>query len=250
MKRFVFLLALGVWGSTHCQAQTNTGLIRLATLEWPPYTGLLLPQGGLSGHITSAVAKASGYRLLSASFDWATAVQKGEKDPSFDGYFPEYYSKEREQACHLSRSIGNSELGLATLRSNPITWNSIPDLAPYTLGIVDGYLNGEALDQAIQTKRQPVVAEASDAVNIQKLRAGKLRGIVVDKNVLRYTLARTGGGEQIAVNARPIALLSLHVCFRRTAAGLQMRDAFDAALQKQNLGQLETNYFRKFPVVR
>jgi polar amino acid transport system substrate-binding protein len=250
VKRFVFSLALGILGTVHCQAQTDTKLIRLATLEWPPYNGLLLPQGGLSTHITSVVTKAAGYRLLSASFEWATTVQKGEKDPSFDGYFPEYYSKEREQACYLSQSIGNSVLGLATLRTSPIAWNSIADLAPYTLGIVDGYLNGEALDQAIQAKRQPVVAEASDAVNIQKLRAGKLRGIVVDKNVLRYTLARTGGAEQIAFNARPIAQLSLHVCFRRTPAGLQMRNAFDTALLQQNLEQLENNYFKMFPVVR
>ncbi len=250
VNRFVFVLALGFFCTAHCQAQTDTKLIRLATLEWPPYNGLLLPQGGLSTHITSVAAKAAGYRLLSASFEWATAVQKGEKDPSFDGYFPEYYSQEREQACHLSKSIGNSVLGLATLRTSPITWNAISDLAPYTLGIVDGYLNGETLDQAIQAKRQPVEAGASDAVNIQKLRAGKLRGIVVDKNVLRYTLSRTGGAEQITFNARPIAELSLHVCFRRTPGGLQMRNAFDAALQKQNLEQLENNYFKMFPVVR
>jgi polar amino acid transport system substrate-binding protein len=250
VKRFVISLVLGVLCTLPCRAQTDVGLIRLATLEWPPYNGLLLPQGGLSTHITSVVAKAAGYRLLSASFDWATAVQKGETDPHFDGYFPEYYSKEREQACHLSQSIGSSMLGLATLRSNPINWSAVADLTPYRLGVVDGYLNGEALDQAIQSQQQPVETVVSDAINIQKLRTGKVRGIVVDKNVLNYTLSRTGGAEQILFNPRPIAQLSLHVCFKRSPAGLRMRDAFDAALKLQNPVQLESKYFSRFPVVR
>ncbi|WP_367846376.1 substrate-binding periplasmic protein [Rhodoferax sp. WC2427] len=250
MKRFVFSLAVGLLCTMHCRAQTDSGLIRLATLEWPPYNGLLLPQGGLSSYITSAVAKAAGYRLLTASFEWSTTVRKGEQDPHFDGYFPEYFSKEREQACYLSHSIGNSVLGLATLRTAPIYWNAITDLAPYKLGVVDGYLNGEALDQAIQAKRQPVETGTSDAVNIQKLRTGQVRGIVVDKNVLRYTLSRTGGTEHVAFNTRPIAQLSLHVCFRRTPAGLQMRNAFDTALGHQNVVQLESTYFKMFPLGR
>lgn len=250
MKRFVFSLALGGMCAVHCQAQTDARLIRLATLEWPPYNGQLLPQGGLSGYVTSVVAKAAGYRLLTASFEWGTTVRKGEQDPFFDGYFPEYYSKEREQACYLSQSIGNSVLGVATLKASPIHWTAIADLAPYRLGVVDGYLNGEALDQAIQAKRQPVESGASDAINIQKLRAGHVRGIVVDKNVLSYTVSRTGGAEQIAFNTRPIAQLSLHVCFRRTPAGLRMRNTFDTALQQYNLTQLESSYFKMFPLGR
>lgn len=251
MKHFAsFFLIFGVFCAAQCKAQNTGGLIRLATLEWPPYNGLLLPHGGLSNHITSVVAKAAGYRMVSASFDWNTTLQKGEKDPNFDGYFPEYYSKERDQACHLSQSIGNSVLGLATLQTRPIVWSSIADLAPHRLGIVEGYLNGEELDNAIKAKRQPVEAVASDAINIQKLLSGAFRGIVVDKNVLRYTLSRTGGAERIVLNPRPIAELSLHVCFRRTPGGLQMRNAFDAALQKQNPEQLEINYFKMFPVAR
>ncbi|WP_295954790.1 transporter substrate-binding domain-containing protein [Rhodoferax sp.] len=250
MKRFVFSLALGMCTTVHCQAATDAGLIRLATLEWPPYNGQLLPHGGLSGYITSVVAKAAGYRLLTTSFEWGTTVRKGKQDPFFDGYFPEYYSKERALACYLSQSIGNSVLGLATLRTAPIYWTAITDLAPYRLGVVDGYLNGEVLDQAIQDRRQAVETGASDAVNIQKLRTGKLRGIVVDKNVFRYTLQHAGGSGTMVLNTRPIAQLSLHVCFRRTATGLLMRNTFDTALQQQNLVQLENTYFKMFPALR
>jgi polar amino acid transport system substrate-binding protein len=246
VKKFVFtgvLLAMFAVGS-YAQSSAPTKLIRLSTLEWPPYNGLLLPQEGLATRIATAVAKTAGYRLLTASFEWSKTVEKGEKDPNFDGYFPEYYSKEREQACHLSQSIGISELGVASLKKSPINWTNISELSAHRLGVVDGYLNGDELDAAIKDKRQPVEVAASDAVNLSKLRDGKLRGIVIDKNVLNYTLFRTGGADSVVFGSRPIARLTLHVCFKRTPAGLEMRNAFDAALKASDISKIEADYIR------
>jgi len=226
-------------------AQTESKLIRLATLEWPPFTGLLLPKEGVSTYIATTVAKSAGFRLLSASFEWTKAVELGEKSPEFEGYFPEYFSLERETACHLSKSIGTSVLGIATLKSSPIKWSKLSDLEAYRLGVVDGYLNGEELDAAIQSKRQPVELAPSDAANIAKLRAGKVRGIVVDKNVLDYTLFKLKDNSTVIFSRQPIARLTLHVCFKRTPAGLVMREAFDKVLQKTDLGKLEAEYFQQ-----
>ena len=231
-------------------AQSDAKLIRLATLEWPPFTGLLLPKEGVSTYIASTVAKAAGFRLLTASFEWTKAVEKGEKSPEFEGYFPEYFSQEREAACHLSQSIGTSVLGIATLKSAPIKWAKLSDLAAYRLGVVDGYLNGEEFDAAIKDKRQAVELGTSDAANIAKLRAGKIRGIVVDKNVLDYTLYKLKDSASVVFNPRPIARLSLHVCFKRTSAGQAMRDAFDAALKQTDLVKLEEAYFEQMFSVR
>jgi polar amino acid transport system substrate-binding protein len=231
--------------ATCSMAQSDTKLVRLATLEWPPFTGLLLPKEGVSTYIATTVAKAAGLRLLAAPFEWTKAVEKGEKSPEFDGYFPEYFSPERESACHLSQSIGTSTLGIATLTSAPIKWTKLSDLEIYRLGVVDGYLNGEAFDAAIKDKRQPVEPGASDAVNIAKLRAGKIRGIVVDKNVLDYTLYKLKDNASVAFNPRPIARLTLHICFKRTPAGQAMRDAFDGALKQTDLAKLEADYFQQ-----
>lgn len=234
-------LLLGL-AALQVQAQAPQKLIRLSTLEWPPYTGLLLPQDGLSTRVASVVAKAAGYRLLSASFEWSVTVEKGEKDPNFDGYFPEYYTKEREQKCHLSQSIGTSVLGVASLRGAPLSWSRLPDLSAYRLGVVDGYSNGEEFDVLVSEKRQPVEVEASDAINVNKLKSGKIRGIVIDKNVLDYTLSRLGGADKVEFNPRPIAELTLHVCFKRSPAGLAMREAFDAALKTTDVAKLEADY--------
>lgn len=245
MKKLAFsgLLLLALASTVH--AQSSTKLIRLSTLEWPPYTGLLLPKEGVSTHIAAVVAKTAGLRLLTASFEWSKTVENGEKNPSFEGYFPEYYSKEREDACHLSQSLGTSLLGIATLKSAPISWSTISNLEQYKLGVVEGYLNGEEFDAAIKDKRQQVEAAPSDAANITKLRAGKIRGIVIDRNVLNYTLSKLGDAGTVVFNPKPIAKLTLHVCFKRTPAGLEFKKAFDAALAKTDLAKLEADYFRQ-----
>lgn len=225
------------WGQAH-------GLMRLATLEWPPYTGTLLPGEGLSTKMASVVAKAAGYKLMTASFEWSTTVEKGEKDPNFDGYFPEYYTKEREQNCHLSQPMGSSVLGIATLKTNTINWNVLSDLADVRLGVVDGYSNGEAFDQAVADKRQRVEVASSDAANVGKLSNGKIRGIVIDQKVLDYTLAHLGGADRIVFGSKPIAELTLHVCFKKTPAGLAIRNAFDAALKTVDRRKVESDYSR------
>jgi polar amino acid transport system substrate-binding protein len=111
--------------------------------------------------------------------------------------------------------------------------------------VVDGYLNGEELDAAIKEKRQAVELGASDAANITKLLAGKIRGIVVDKNVLEYTLYKLNKPGGAVFNPRPLASLSLHICFKRTPSGLAMRDAFDTALKQTDLAKLEADYFQQ-----
>jgi polar amino acid transport system substrate-binding protein len=245
MKKLSIAGLLLVMVSASVLAQSPQKLMRLSTLEWPPYTGILLPKEGVSTYIATNVAKAAGYRLLTASFEWTKTVENGEKNPDFEGYFPEYFSKEREDACHLSQSVGVSPLGIATLKSAPIIWTAISNLEQYRLGVVDGYLNGEEFDAAIKDKRQQVEVAPSDAANVAKLRSGKIRGIVIDRNVLNYTLARLGDKGSVIFNPKPLANLTLHVCFKRTPAGLENKKAFDAALKATDIAKLEAEYFRQ-----
>jgi polar amino acid transport system substrate-binding protein len=226
-----------------CTVHAQTAkYMRLATLEWPPYTSSVLPYGGMSNKVATEVAKTAGYRLLTASFDWTTTVDKGSNDPNFDGYFPAYYTDKRNQDCYLSQPMGASVISVATLKSAPIKWTQLSELSAYTLGVVTGYANGKEFDELVAEKKQPVQAVASDAVNIHNLQTGKARAIVIDKYVLDYTLARQKGDNHVVVSGPPVASLNLHVCFKRTPAGKAMRDAFDAALKSVDVPKVEMEY--------
>lgn len=220
--------------------------MRLASLEWPPYVGVILPQDGLSTKITAAAAKISGYKVSAYYFGWTEAMEKGEKDPNFAGYFPEYYTEERAKNCYLSAPIGKSILGLATLKNEAIQWQALSDLAKFKIGVVDGYSNGEAFDKLVKQGRQAVETSASDTANLRKLIDKKVRAIAIDRDVLRYTLSESPLRGNIAFNSPPLAELTLHVCFKRTPEGREMQQALDAGLQKLDMRKLEGDYFKLF----
>jgi polar amino acid transport system substrate-binding protein len=146
----------------------------------------------------------------------------------------------------LSQSIGTSLLGVATLKRNAFNWNDMSDLSVYTLGVVDGYSNGETFDNLVRDKKQLVELAPSDAANTQKLLQGKVKGIVIDRNVLRYTLSRLKTKEVVVFNPKPIAELTLHVCFQKSAKGKKLKEEFDSGLKQINLKRAEAEYLNLF----
>jgi polar amino acid transport system substrate-binding protein len=222
--------------------------VRLASLAWLPYVGPNLPQGGLSGAVADAVAHEFGYRVRIDYFPWTRAMQVGSRDADFAGYFPAYYTEERARQCHFSAPMGTSTLGLAHLRNRPLTWQALPDLADRLIGVVDGYSNGEAFDALVRQGKQKVDFAPSDLVNLRKLLARRVDAVAIDRSVLRFLLATDtsliGSRDQIVFDDKPLAELTLHVCFQRTPAGLRLKQDFDRALQKLDIRRIENDYFK------
>src|SRR3990167_6079785 len=68
-------------------------IIRLASLEWPPYTGAQLPDGGESTATLKAAFAAAGYQLEVDFLPWERALALAKAPNSgYAGYFPEYFS--------------------------------------------------------------------------------------------------------------------------------------------------------------
>jgi polar amino acid transport system substrate-binding protein len=248
--RLCWLLALAPLGVPIAADATDAPapMMRLASLAWLPYAGPNLPQGGLSGAIAEAAAKEFGYRVRIDYFPWTRAMQVGSKDAEFAGYFPAYYTEERARQCHFSVPMGTSTVGLAYLKSKLLQWHALPDLADKVIGVVEGYSNGEAFDAQVKQGKQKVDAAPSDLVNLKKLLAQRVDAVAIDKSVLRYLLATDlsliGSRDLIAFHDKPLADLTLHICFQRTAAGAKLREEFDRALQKIDIHRLENDYFR------
>lgn len=224
-------------------------VIRLATLEWMPYTGKLLPSDGVSTATISEVAKQMGRSIKVDYFVWKDAVATGESAPSFSGYYPVYYTEERAKSkCYLSASIGKSTTGIAYMKEAPVQWKSLADLASWKIGVVDGYSNGEQFDAAVRSGAQPVDPSSSDTVSIKKLISKKVPAIVIDKSTLRYMTRKTAVRDSIVFDERPLVQQDLHICFKRTPAGKAAQEAFDAALKKVDISKFENAYFKALEV--
>lgn len=248
LLRLGWLLASISFTAGSADAADAPHTMRLASLAWLPYAGPNLPQGGLSGAIAEAAAKEFGYRLRIDYFPWTRTMQVGGKDPDFAGYFPAYYTEERARQCHFTAPMGTSTLGLAYLKSKPLQWQTLADLSGKVIGIVEGYSNGEAFDAQVRHGRQKVDLAPSDLVNLKKLLAQRVDAVAIDKSVMRYLMATDLGlitsRELVAFHDKPLADLTLHVCFQRTLAGYKLQQDFDRALHKIDIHKIENDYFQ------
>lgn len=233
----------------------ETRVMRLATLEWVPYVSQQLPKQGLLGHVSALAAQKMGYQLKLDYFPWKRAMQLGGRDPNYAGYFPAYYTRERAQECHFSQSMGTSRIVLAYMKNKPLQWETVEDLAllKQPVGVVYGYANGEQFDDLVKQGRIKPETSTSDALNLRKLTIGRISAAVVDESVLTYLLKMDPGlaGQvgQIMVHPQALAELKLYICFQGTSQGLEMKTAFDQALQEINLGKTEEEYFQKLPAL-
>lgn len=247
-----YVLAACVLLAVILSVSAQEKVVRLASLEWLPYVGKELPQQGMSAWIAASALQKSGHQLKVEYFPWKRAMQLGGHDTNYAGYFPAYYTKERAQECHFSQPMGSSTLGLAYLKSAPLEWKHITDLAlpaKQPIGVVFGYSNGAEFDGLVKFGRLKVDVANSDSQNLRKLLLGRLRAVVIDEAVLRYLLKTEVGlkpqASQIQFHPRALAALKLHVCFQRNAQGLEHKTVFDRALQEMDLAKLADEYFQK-----
>ncbi|WP_158568787.1 MULTISPECIES: ABC transporter substrate-binding protein [unclassified Duganella] len=245
----LFLLVVGALAGLPQPIHAQAPALHLASLQWLPYVGPGLPEDGMSGAVAKAVSKHFGYDVKIDYFPWKRAMQVGGADPDFIGYFPAYYTAERARQCHFSAPMGHSTVGFAVLAGEPLHWSVLDDLAGAKLGVVLGYSNGEAFDDMVKSGKLRVDASDNDTINLKKLLAGRVRAVVIDKAVLRYLLATepvlNKERARLAFDAHPLAELTLHVCFQRSALGLKMQQSYDAALLHTDIAKIENAYFDK-----
>ncbi|MCK7595190.1 substrate-binding periplasmic protein [Pseudomarimonas salicorniae] len=212
-------------------AQDKT--IRLASLDWPPYTGKDLHEGGTATATVRKAVEREGYRLEVSFLPWEEAVE-ATREGRFDGYFPEYYSKEVLKDFDLSRPIGTGPLGLVEHVSAPIEWSTVENLSVHTIGVVSGYVNTAKFDQLVAAGTIKTEASATDLENILKVAQKKVPAAVVDSLVLDY-LVRTapelrGKGDQLKMNSKLLEDKKLHVVFARTPSGTEARRVINTGL--------------------
>lgn len=209
-------------------------IVRLSSVDWPPFSGEGLPNRGLSTAIVERTLARTGLTLIVEFLPWQRAVATGLKAADHAGYFPEYRTAASQEKCLLSAPIGSSPLGFAERVSAPVEWRSLSDLTGRRIGTVRGYVNTDGFDRAAADGTLTVEPAVDDATNLRKLAAGRLDMAVIDANVLAHLLStdpdlrsfRAG----VRFNARLLEDKSLHVCFQPGPAGEDLRRRFDRSL--------------------
>jgi polar amino acid transport system substrate-binding protein len=212
-------------------------VIRLTSLEWPPYSGKDLPQQGSSVAIARKAFAAMGYTLEVTFFPWSRAVALAkDKNSQFAGYFPEYYAQDTAEQFIYSKEIGSGPLGFAERIDNSISWSTLTDLAPYDIGIVQDYINTKDFDVLARSNALTTSITINDTNNLKKLVSSRIDLAVVDKNVMEYlfttdpSLMRKAHLAQF--NKQLLEEKKLYICFKKTERGQQYSELLSQGLQQ------------------
>lgn len=229
------LLALAVLcGSVAAEEK----LVRLTSLDWPPYAGEKLTAQGASAALVREAFKAMGYTLIVEFYPWSRAVKMAKDNAQYLGYFPEYYSTDTAKEFNFSEAMGSGPLGFAERNDARVAWKTLDDVVKYRIGVVQDYVNTEDFDQRVSKKQLQVDVTTSDAKNLQKLDGKRIDLAVVDRNVFNYLLATmpslAPARTSLRFNDQLLEDKKLYVCFKKGPEGEKLTKLFNEGLKKIN----------------
>ncbi len=225
--------------------------VRLTSLDWAPYTGAALPEGGETTNLLRQVFAEIGYQLQVDFLPWSNAVNQVISGVNGHlAYYPEYPLQDPKLL--LSGAIGYSELGLVESIDKPLLLTNFLALANYRFGVVQDYLNMTELDQLIAAKTLRPQVNSSDKANVLQVARGELDAAVIDKRVLQYLLKYDGevkaaatGKVQFSQSLREHK--SLHLVFLANKKNRKLVQQLNQQLQRRKTQFLPTANTAKSP---
>lgn len=237
LKRISLYLLLVLSFGFPAISYANDKVIKLTTLEWPPYASEKLPQQGAAIAIARAAFASMGYELQVDFYPWSRAVAfSQDSDSPYIGYFPEYFSHQTEKEFVYSDAFASGPLGFAERKDKSIQWTKLEGLTPYRIGVVQDYINTEKFDGMMINKTLITSSTLNDSTNLRKLISGRIDLAVIDKHVMDYLFkteaALATETDKIQFNSRILENKSLYICFNKTDEGYEMADIFNQGLKK------------------
>lgn len=244
LRLVVFML--GAWGmlagqSLHAESKPQdpaAKVIRLATLEWPPYVGQGLKQQGYVHEVVVTALARAGYDVQTKFVPWARALREASLG-EVDGVFPTYYTSDRAQLFVFSEPFAGGPVGLYKRIDTPAAYTVDPrsnqiaalhGLREFSVGVVRGFANPPAIDSADFLKKE---AGKSDLINLRRLYHKRVDLIVIDKFVADYLLENSlkeFRGELEFIQP-PLEVKYFHLAFsKKDPAHWEKVDAFNRGL--------------------
>lgn len=112
---------------------------RIASLEWPPFAGSQLPEGGAGIAVLRAALKAEGIELQVEYFPWTRAILMSKRSV-YAGLYPTW-AEDVPPGFIPSVPIFKSPVGLVEPIREPVVWSRLEDLRGKTIGTVQDYGN-------------------------------------------------------------------------------------------------------------
>lgn len=229
MRHLIPLLMFGLL-LTGLPPRAEPPTLRVATLEWPPYVGVGLPEQGLWAELMTEAARRMGRVAQIEFLPWSRALLQAERG-LLDALMPAYHSAEREKSYDFSKPLPGGPVGLVARKADGLVWTSLADLRGKRLGVVRGYLNLPELDDDPLWIKDPA---PDDLHSLRKLLLGRVDLVFIDRLVAAHLLRGelAAQAEELVDLGPELAQRDLHVMFPTgDGAGQTLCAEFDRQLE-------------------
>jgi polar amino acid transport system substrate-binding protein len=186
-------------GPNYVFNSNSNNILRLATLDWPPYISEKQCSMGWVFQLTVALLVSKNYQVQVQFLPWTRAVRAVELG-NYDILFPEYFfdgtvnSKHvkntlRKDIIALSNGFDGGLLSLIKRKGESDSFaGDLSILKDNIFGVVRGYQNTPEFDQMVSEGQLKTIEAQDELQLVRMLLAKRVDYIVVDPKVLTYVI--------------------------------------------------------------
>lgn len=160
------------------------GEIRLATLEYPPYSSQHLPAGGSIVELTQRAFASQGHKARIDFLPWAR-VRAELRNGLYQGALALWPQEIIEENLVASRPLFYSQLGFFVRQDSPVHFATLGELRGQRVGIVRGYGYPPNLLSSGLLAEEAV----DDISNLRKLAARRFDLVLLERIVGQHLIA-------------------------------------------------------------
>ena len=164
---------------------------KITTLNWPPYTSDQMTNEGNSIQQLRLLLRQHNIELIVEFYPWQRAMKIAEGS-AYLGYFPAW-PEEVKTGFVPSKPVSFSDIGLISMKAEPIKFNSIDDLfGRYRIGLIRSYVYPADIEQAMLQHEQNTYTTLNETMLLNMFVYGRFDVAITDPLVLSYIAEKQG----------------------------------------------------------
>jgi len=242
-KLYVFVSVLLISSFTFAQAEE---IWKVTSLDWQPFSGKTLPEGGAGIAVLRAALKAEGIGLEVEFYPWTRAIEVG-KNPMYAGYYPSW-PEDVLEGFLKSPVFFKSPVGFVEPKDKPLSWTKLEDLKDKRIGIVQDYGNTPEFMALVKSGVIKTEVVQDDLTNIRKTAAGRIDAAFIDLNNLDYFLTYDAKDlkPKLQANAKTVDTKDLHLAVNNAFSNKKAVEIIKRGLAKIDADKIIREYMGKY----
>lgn len=218
---------------------------KVTSLDWQPFSGTGLPEGGAGVAVLRAALKAEGIDLVVEFYPWTRAIETA-KDPAYAGFYPSW-PEDVGDGFVKSPVLFKSPVGFVEPKSAPLVWSKLDDLKGKTIGTVQDYGNTPEFMKLIKSGTIKTQVVVDDITNIKKVAGGRIDGAFIDLANLQYFLKNDAKdlAAQVQANAKVIDTKDLVLGINAKFANKNAVEVLKRGIAKIDADKIIKDYMAK-----